>query len=59
MSDDSDSPDGSHSPSNLLDEFLAQGEIIEDALTAAIAAVQSMGICREPVYVHLSYFWFQ
>jgi hypothetical protein len=39
MSDGSDSPDGSLRPVNLLDEFLAQGEIIGDALTAATAAV--------------------
>jgi hypothetical protein len=49
MSDDSHSPDGSLHPLNLLDEFLAQGEIIEDALTAAMAAVQSTieGLQRE------------
>jgi hypothetical protein len=35
MSEENDNPDGSHKPLNLLDEFLAQDQIVDDVVSEA------------------------
>jgi len=39
MSEENDNPDGSQHPLYSLDEFLAEGQIIDDVLNEATVAV--------------------
>jgi hypothetical protein len=41
MSEENDNLDGGHGPFNLLDEFLAQDEIVDDVVHAATKVLQS------------------
>jgi hypothetical protein len=41
MSEENDNPAGSHKPLNLLDEFLAQDQIVEDVISEATKVIQN------------------
>jgi hypothetical protein len=41
MSEENDNPDGGHEPLNLLDEFLAQDQIVDDVVSEATKVLQS------------------